>query len=335
MRCERAVPELETRRTTVRDVRRANRASLLTDLFHGGRQSRQQLGDSTALSQASVSNLIGEMIDEGLVEEAGLVGSDGGRPRVAAAGRPALRLRGRAPTSARPGCWSSCTTWPCPRLATAEYPLRRPADPAHGRRPAARPACDAVVAEAGVDADRGARLRRRRARRGRPGPATRSCTRRRTGWDAVPLGALLRAGTDVPIFVENGAKTLGPGGDVVRRRPGRPARGHRAGRLRRRRGRGDGRLQLPRCATAAPASGATPPWSTAAARAGAARAAAWRRTSARSDPRPVPAGRGGRPAVRPDEESGSARCRRPDRRRGGATVLARDRGLPGRRASPT
>src|SRR3954452_16212634 len=78
----RAVRSLETRRTTVRDVRRANRASLLTDLFHGGRQSRQQLGDSTALSQASVSNLISEMIDEGLVEEAGLVGSDGGRPRV-------------------------------------------------------------------------------------------------------------------------------------------------------------------------------------------------------------------------------------------------------------
>ncbi|MDT5041373.1 MAG: hypothetical protein QOE51_2358, partial [Actinoplanes sp.] len=66
----------------MRDVRRANRASLLTDLFHGGRQSRQQLGDTTALSQASVSNLIGEMIDEGLVEEAGLVGSDGGRPRA-------------------------------------------------------------------------------------------------------------------------------------------------------------------------------------------------------------------------------------------------------------
>src|SRR3954453_19560029 len=82
MREIKAVRSLETRRTTVRDVRRANRASLLTDLFHGGRQSRQQLGESTALSQASVSNLIGEMIDEGLVEEAGGVASDGGRPRV-------------------------------------------------------------------------------------------------------------------------------------------------------------------------------------------------------------------------------------------------------------
>src|ERR1041384_8173767 len=82
---------LETRRTTVRDVRRANRSGLLTDLFHGGLQSRQQLAASTALSQASVSNLIGEMIEEGLVEEAGLVGSDGGRPRVLLRVRPGFR----------------------------------------------------------------------------------------------------------------------------------------------------------------------------------------------------------------------------------------------------
>src|SRR3954463_171318 len=82
---------VETRRTTVRDVRRANRSSLLTDLFHGGLQSRQQLAGTTALSQASVSNLIGEMLEEGLVEEAGLVGSDGGRPRVLLQVRPGFR----------------------------------------------------------------------------------------------------------------------------------------------------------------------------------------------------------------------------------------------------
>jgi len=30
-----------------------------------------------------------------------------------------------------------------------------------------------------------------------------------TGWETVPLGAMLRAGTEVPIFVDNGAKTFG------------------------------------------------------------------------------------------------------------------------------
>jgi predicted NBD/HSP70 family sugar kinase len=29
------------------------------------------------------------------------------------------------------------------------------------------------------------------------------------GWDAVPLGAMLRGGTDLPVYVDNGAKTLG------------------------------------------------------------------------------------------------------------------------------
>ena len=30
-----------------------------------------------------------------------------------------------------------------------------------------------------------------------------------TGWDGVPLGAPLAAGTTVPVYVENGAKTVG------------------------------------------------------------------------------------------------------------------------------
>jgi len=29
------------------------------------------------------------------------------------------------------------------------------------------------------------------------------------GWDAVPLGAMIRAGTDLPVLIDNGAKTLG------------------------------------------------------------------------------------------------------------------------------
>jgi len=73
---------MDAKRTTVRDMRRANRAVLLTKLYRDGPLSRHDLVQSTALSQASVSNLAGELIDEGLVEEAGQVESDGGRPRV-------------------------------------------------------------------------------------------------------------------------------------------------------------------------------------------------------------------------------------------------------------
>src|SRR3954463_6609429 len=144
----RAVPTLETRRTTVRDVRRANRASLLTDLFHGGRQSRQQLGETTALSQASVSNLIGEMIDEGLVEEAGLVGSDGGRPRALLRVAPGYgNVVGADVGESR--VLVELYDLAMSRLGVASYPLERSDD---AGRVAARllEGLGAVVAEAGV-----------------------------------------------------------------------------------------------------------------------------------------------------------------------------------------
>src|SRR5438034_10862680 len=73
---------MDAKRTTARDMRRANRSVLLTKLYRDGPLSRQELVQSTALSQASVSNLAGELIDDGIVEEAGQVESDGGRPRV-------------------------------------------------------------------------------------------------------------------------------------------------------------------------------------------------------------------------------------------------------------
>jgi predicted NBD/HSP70 family sugar kinase len=193
---------VETRRTTVRDVRRANRSSLLTDLFHGGLQSRQELAGSTALSQASVSNLIGEMIDEGLVEEAGLVGSDGGRPRVLLRIRPGFRYvvgADVAETRVVVELYDLAMT----RLAAAAFD--------HDDDPTRvaillRDGLDAVLADAGVVPGEvlGFGV-------GVPGVVTSDgvVDSQSTGWESVALGAMLRAGTPVPIFVENGAKTFG------------------------------------------------------------------------------------------------------------------------------
>ena len=72
----------ERRRWTVRDLRRDNRAVLLSSLFFEQPQSRPDLSEATGLSPASVSNVVRELIDEGIVVEAGSVDSDGGRPRV-------------------------------------------------------------------------------------------------------------------------------------------------------------------------------------------------------------------------------------------------------------
>ena len=193
---------LESRRATVRDVRRANRSSLLTDLFHDGLQSRQQLAGSTALSQASVSNLIGEMLEEGLVEEAGLVGSDGGRPRVLLRVRPGFRYvvgADVAETRILVELYDLTMT----RLAAASF--EHDDDPGQ----VAAQLLDglaAVLAEADVAPGEvlGFGV-------GVPGVVDHDgvVDSQSTGWDAVALGDMLRAGTDVPIFVENGAKTFG------------------------------------------------------------------------------------------------------------------------------
>ncbi|MZD06330.1 sugar kinase, partial [Streptomyces sp. SID5785] len=68
-------------RRTVRDLRRGNRATVLRTIWFDGPLSRQELGPLTALSSGSVSNVVGELVADGLLEEAGSVESDGGRPR--------------------------------------------------------------------------------------------------------------------------------------------------------------------------------------------------------------------------------------------------------------
>src|ERR1700729_3606265 len=72
----------DRKRATVRDLRRENRAAVLWSLYLDHPRSRQELSAATGLSAASVTNVIRELIDEGIVIETGLVESDGGRPRA-------------------------------------------------------------------------------------------------------------------------------------------------------------------------------------------------------------------------------------------------------------
>jgi predicted NBD/HSP70 family sugar kinase len=191
----------------VRDVRRANRASLLTDLFHGGRQSRQQLGDTTALSQASVSNLVGEMIDEGLVEEAGLVGSDGGRPRALLRVTPGYGYVVGADVG-ETRVLVELYDLAMSRLGVASYVLGDRCLEPEVVAATLLEGLTAVVDQAGVEASEvlGFGV-------GVAGVVDQTgdaiVYAQTTGWEGVPLGAMLRAGTDVPVFVENGAKTVG------------------------------------------------------------------------------------------------------------------------------
>ncbi|RQW94969.1 ROK family transcriptional regulator, partial [Micromonospora globispora] len=198
---------MDARRTTVRDMRRANRSVLLSRIWLDGPLSRHELGQITSLSLASVSNLVGEMISEGLVEEAGSVESDGGRPRVllrVAPGYGYLVGADVGETRVQVELFDLAMT----ALAKAEYPITAaepdPDDVAahllHG--------LDAVVEQAGVDP--AAVLGFGVAVSGTVERTADAVVHAQTlGWDGVPLGAMLRAGTDIPVHVDNGAKTLG------------------------------------------------------------------------------------------------------------------------------
>jgi hypothetical protein len=69
-------------RTSVRDLRRGNRSAVLSRLYFNGPLSRQDLSLDTGLSQGTISNVTGDLIGEGLVVEAGVADSEGGRPPV-------------------------------------------------------------------------------------------------------------------------------------------------------------------------------------------------------------------------------------------------------------
>ncbi len=67
---------------TTKDLRRHNRTSVLTRLYLHGPASRVDLMRATGLSSATVSNVVTDLVADGLVAEAGLLDSDGGRPRT-------------------------------------------------------------------------------------------------------------------------------------------------------------------------------------------------------------------------------------------------------------
>lgn len=66
---------------TSRDIRRANRTELLRYVIARSPVSRQELAVATGLSLATVANLVGELLERGVLIEVGFEDSDGGRPR--------------------------------------------------------------------------------------------------------------------------------------------------------------------------------------------------------------------------------------------------------------
>ncbi len=199
---------MESVRTTARDIRRGNRATVLTKLFFDGPLSRLELSQATGLSTATVSNVTGELVEEQLIVEAGQVESDGGRPRVLLRVDPGYASIIGIDVG-ETGVQVELFDLAMQRKAAVDQPL-----------PTARPEPAAVAVQvvagirevllqSGVSEEHvlGVGI-------GVPGTVERAASAvvhaPTIGWAAVPLEELLRKrGIDMPLFIENGAKAQG------------------------------------------------------------------------------------------------------------------------------
>jgi predicted NBD/HSP70 family sugar kinase len=195
------------RTTTVRDLRKSNRSRALWEVFLNGPLTRQEVGAVAGLSPATVSNLVAALVAEGVVAEVGLEDSNGGRPRGLLQVNPDFGyvigvdvgetafLVELFDFSLRPLARHTSVT---------DLSVLDP-DDAVGHIVTG---INSVIAEAGVaeQAILGVGVAVPGLVEHRESAVVHGQS---VGWDAVPLEAMLRRETDLPILVDNGAKTLG------------------------------------------------------------------------------------------------------------------------------
>ncbi|MFG2828076.1 ROK family protein [Streptomyces sp. NPDC048434] len=198
---------------TVRDLRRANRTAVLERLYFDGPMSRQELVPATGLSSGSVSNVVTELTEDGLLEEAGVVESDGGRPRTLLRVAPSsgcLIGVDVGETRVRVELFDLAMT----ELARSELPLTHYGYDVHLIVRHISDGIATVLRESGTAPGRllgiGVGVPGILERGGAGGAIVHGQT---IGWDAVPLEELLRGAVELPagvgFFLSNGAKALG------------------------------------------------------------------------------------------------------------------------------
>ena len=180
---------------------------MLRRLYFEGPLSRQELGPATGLSSGSISNVVTGLLADGVLEEAGSVRLHGGRPRTM------LRV------AARGACVAGVDVGETRvrvelfdlrlnEIARSEAPLAGPEGDGHDAGLVVRLIDQGLAAVLGLlQPDSGVF------------PLVHGQT---VGWDALPLEAMLRealergregagsaGGRRTPLYLDNGAKTLG------------------------------------------------------------------------------------------------------------------------------
>jgi predicted NBD/HSP70 family sugar kinase len=191
---------------TNRGIRLRNRSALLTRLFLDGPLTRQDLSRSTGLSQPAVSNVVSDLIDEGLVAEAGAMEPGGGRPSIllrVAPGYGAVAGVDVGETRVRVELFDLGLT----QLACIDHPI----DPSGASPEAVVRHIHTGLCTVTAGHEPGYVLGVGVGVSGivQQSPAGAVVHAQTLGWDAVPLQSLLQRGTALPLHLDNGAKTLG------------------------------------------------------------------------------------------------------------------------------
>jgi predicted NBD/HSP70 family sugar kinase len=194
-------------RATVRDLRRVNRTVVLRRLFLGGPLNRVVLAQLTGLSGGSITNVVSELLEEGLVVEAGFEESDGGRPRSL--------LQLNAEFGAVIGIDVGETGIRVEGFDLSMREVAGAAVPLHPQHHDAATAIEHIASAVDQVCVQFAREGRRVLGVGIavPGVVEQGGDSRvhapNIGWGDVPLVRILRERIGLPVFAENGAKTLG------------------------------------------------------------------------------------------------------------------------------
>ena len=188
---------------TTRDLRWHNRSDLLTRLYLGECTNRNDLARASGLSAATISNVVSDLIADGLVGENGSQSSAGGRPRSLLRVLPDFgHVVGIdiGETEIRVGLFD----WTLNPVADEVRPVDTPNVPPREVADQILSEMSAVTARAGIGLDSllGVGI-------GVPGAGGSVIHAPTLGWSAVPLAGLLRDGLGFTPDVDNGAMALG------------------------------------------------------------------------------------------------------------------------------
>jgi predicted NBD/HSP70 family sugar kinase len=191
----------------VRDLRKNNRSRALWQVFLNGPLTRQEVGTVAGLSPATVSNLVAALVAEGVVVEVGLEDSNGGRPRGLLQVNPGYGYVigvDVGETAFLVELFDFGLNLRAQHASVTDMSVLDPEDAVSH----IVEGIESVIAEAGVEPASilgvGVAVPGLVEHRGDAVVHGQS-----VGWHAVPLEAMLRDRTDLPILVDNGAKTLG------------------------------------------------------------------------------------------------------------------------------